>query len=358
MLVTASGPRLLLYTRPYMPRHIPTLYSHPERDNGVNENDPGDQWSSTAAHAPFGTPPAMSSLKLRAKQRSPTAFATSPGNALITPPIPPPPPSSSSRYSDVYAQFVRRYRSRPAPFEDPRDDPEVTALRRVGQFWEDDSDEELARNGADFDSRDRHSFHFDTDNIEHLSIEQRERLEWQSMLASVLDGDVLKSEKSRIQVALQKSANAGNNRHLDIWLGIRAKLRGRAVQEERRILEERKLHLVDRVVGEIMQFRVQHAPGFPSAFHQVNVVLQHLDKIQSFYPNLKAFHLDKPATALPEFQTRCDTLITWTTILGSLRQQLTIFRKWTGSETLDVTAPSSEHGVYSVISLLAVFDFY
>ncbi|EJD04261.1 uncharacterized protein FOMMEDRAFT_28004 [Fomitiporia mediterranea MF3/22] len=163
------------------------------------------------------------------------------------------------------------------------------------------------------------------------------------MLASVLDGDVLKSEKSRIQVALLGSADAGNNRQFDIWLGIRAKLRGRSVQEERRILEERKLHLVDRVIGEIMQFRVQDDPEYPSAAHQVNVVLQHFDKIQSFYPNLKAFYLDKPTAADPDFQSRCDALITWSTVLSSLRQQLAIFRKWTGSETLDVTAASPEH---------------
>ncbi|KAL5535244.1 SSK2 [Sanghuangporus sanghuang] len=327
-----------------MRRHIPILYPHPEGNDDVDENDRDDQWSAPGhVQLPYGTPPGMSSLKTRTKQRSPTTFTASPGNALITPPIQPPPPSSSSKYSDIYAQFVKRYRSRPATFDDPRDDPEATVFHRGGQIFEDESDEELPRSLPSYDNRDRHVSPLDTVNVDHLTIEQRERLEWQSMLASVLDGDVLKSEKSRIQVALQKSADAGNNRHLDVWIGIRAKLRGRSVQEERRILEERKLHLVDRVIGEIMQFRVQGGPGFPSAFHQVNVVLQHLDKIQSFYPNLKVFYLDKPAAAQPDFQARCDTLITWTSVLVSLRQQLAIFRKWTGSETLDVTAPSAEH---------------
>ena len=257
----------------------------------------------------------------------------------------PPPPSSISKYSDVYSQFVKRYRSRPSTFDDPRDDPDNPAFHRgTVHPFDDDSDEERPGSAQGIDNHERHGL--DKGNLEHLTIEERERLEWQSMLASVLDGDVLKSEKSRIQVALLASSDPGNNRKLDIWLGIRAKLRGRSVQEERRILEERKLHLVDRVIAEIMQFRVQDGPGFPSAFHQVNVVLQHLDKIQSFYPNLKAFHLEKPLTADPDFQSRCDALITWLNVLSSLRQQLAIFRKWTGSDNLDVTARSPEHGMF------------
>ena len=116
------------------------------------------------------------------------------------------------------------------------------------------------------------------------------------------------------------------------------------------------MHLVDRVISEISQFRIVDSPEYPSAAHQVNVILQHLDKIQSFYPHLKAFHMDKPAASHPDFQTRCDTLIAWSNVYAALRQQINIFRKWTGSETLDVMARSTEHGKskYSIDATLLI----
>ncbi|KAH8120512.1 hypothetical protein DFH11DRAFT_1539623 [Phellopilus nigrolimitatus] len=331
-----------------MRRHIPSLYPHPERDpSNVDEDGGNTQWPSPSTHRQmsYSTTSGLSgNSKTWMKQRLPTSFASSPGNGMLSPPMAAS-TSSHSKYSDIYSQFVKRYRSRPNTFDDPRDDPESYAFHRgPGQLLEDDSDEERPRSSQGADNRERYGTPLlDNESLEPLTIEERERLEWQSMLASVLDGDVLRSEKSRIQVALMTSSEAGNNRHLDIWIGLRARLRRRKVEEERKILEERKLHLVDRVIAEIMQFRIVDSPDFPSASHQVNVVLQHLDKIHTFYPHLKAFHLDKPAAAHPDFQARCDTLITWSSVLSSLRQQIGIFRKWTGSETLDVTATSPEH---------------
>ena len=260
---------------------------------------------------------------------------------------PPMSAGSSSKYSDIYSQFVQRYRSRPDTFNDPRDEAESNAFHREtapGQLFDEESGDDRYESIKDYDDRDKHVSQL-LDN-ERLTIEERERLEWQSMLTSVLDGDVLRSEKSRIQVALLTSSDPGTNRHLDIWIALRAKLRRRTVQEERRILEERKAHLVDRVIAEIKQFRVVDSMDFPSAAIQVNAVLQHLDKVQSFYPHLKAFYLDKPEAVEVDFQSRCDALLTWSTVLSSLRQQLSIFKRWTGSDTLDVTAKSTrpEHG--------------
>lgn len=272
------------------------------------------------------------------KQRTPVPFGTYPGPSghLGS--------TNAAKYSDVYAQFVKRYRTRPNVFEDPRDDLDGHPSLRGPGLFDDESDEERPRSPQGLDDHELDDTQVLDDETRPYSVEERERLEWQTMLSSVLDGDVLKSEKSRIQVALMNSPEAGNNRHLDIWIGLRATLRGHQVEEERKLLDERKLHLVDRVIGEIMQFCVMDGPDVPSAAHQVNVVLQHLDKIQSLYPHLKAFHLDKPAAANPDFQARCDTLITWLNVLQSLRQQISLFRKWTGSDTLDVTARSAQHG--------------
>lgn len=329
-----------------MRRHLPSLYAHPEGDSNEGEDENDDpQWPahSSPRQLSYGTSSLTSSVN-KARSRQHSSFVSSPGaTALLSPPMSAGP---SSKYSDIYSQFVQRYRSRPDTFNDPRDEVESNAFHGASgssQLFEEESEDDRYKSVKESDEREKHTSLL---NNEPLSIEERERLEWQSMLTSVLDGDVLRSEKSRIQVALLTSSDLGTNRHLDIWIALRARLRRRTVQEERRILEERKAHIVDRIISEILQFRVIDSADFPSAANQVNAILQHLDKIQSFYPHLKAFYLDKPVAAQQDFQSRCDALLTWSTVLSSLRQQIFIFKRWTGSDTLDVTARSTrpEHG--------------
>lgn len=313
-----------------MRRHIPSLYPYPETDGEDGEGTGGNaQWMTPSIH-PHQSYASLNSLAsssggssrigMGMKQRSPVAFGTYPGPGTQAQQAG---GSNTAKYSDVYAQFVKRYRTRPNGFEDPRHDLDFYASSREPGLFDEESDEERPVSPQGLENHEQSNVPLPDDGTRPYSIEERERLEWQTMLSSVLDGDVLKSEKSRIQVALMNSPEAGN-RHQDIWIGLRATLRGRQLEEERKLLEERKLHLVDRVIGEIMQFRVVDGPNVPSAAHQVNVVLQHLDKVQTFYPHLKAFNLDKPVTTTADFQTRCDTLITWLNVLQSLRQQISL----------------------------------
>ena len=338
-----------------MRRHIPTIYAHAERRSDDIDDDEADgSWSTPTIHRQMSYPsPGVSSLsKSRMKQRSPTSLIPATSNNILNIPS-----SSTSNYSDVYSQFVKRYRSRPNQFYDASDDPESSLHFRAGSHYLDDSDDERPGSSQGLDGRDRYaSVLLENDPLQPVTVEERERLEWQSMLASVLDGEVLRSEKSRIQTALMTSSGGPNNRHLDIWLGIRARQRGRKVDEERKNLEERRLHVVDRVITEIMAFKVLDGSDFKSAELQVNTVLRHLDKIQSLYPHLKAFYLDKTITASPEFQARCDTLITWSTISASLHQQIQLLRRWTRSDTLDVNERSSEKGIM-LLSFILFFVY-
>ena len=329
-----------------MRRHVPTLFAHPEQPIGDGDGD-GDVAQWTAMQQPYSVTPGMSTKSRKGRSQNFTALPAGRNNVAF---------DSFSTFlpssnTDVYSQFVKRYRNRPQPFYESLDGPESSVYRGASGFTDDDSDEDRPGSSQSSSGRERFgSPSMENEHIEPTTVEERERLEWQSMLASVLDGDVLRSEKSRIQVALMNSTEGGNSRHLDIWLGLRAKLRGRTVEEERKILEERKLHLVDRVINEILQFNVDNSPGAPPAFHQVNVALQHLDKIHSFYPHLKAFYLDKPAATNADFQARCDALTTWSTVRLTLKHQISILRKWTGSESLDVTAQSTspEHGMWNI----------
>ncbi|KAI0724236.1 kinase [Cerioporus squamosus] len=331
-------------------RHQPTLFTHPEHDA---DDEDEETWQSSSRTHQYTTSAVHSgSLKSRPKGRQRSAFSPNSSNANIpsTSAAATSPPPLRSNYTNIYNQFVRRYRTGQNIDDDPRNDPETHYYQRgFGQLLEGpDSDDEDLRGGTGMgETSDRMSaLMLDAEPIEPQTLEERERLEWQTMLASVLAGDVLKSENTRIAVALNSSSEEENNPRAGIWLGIRARFHGRSLEEERQKLEERRLRTVDSVIKEIMNFRVQDPPPGLSenretyALQQVNAVLRRLEIAHSLYPSLRAFYLDYPAATDVEFQSRCDTLNTWSTVITSLRQLLGTLRKWTGSESMNVTQPT------------------
>ena len=331
-----------------MRKQTSTFFSHPEQDvQQVDDADEAD-WEIPMPNL-FSAPsmPTSPSLVSNRSNRMKPRITHSISSKLA----PHTPPSASlrsgSKYSDIYLQFVRRYRSQPGMAGDPYDDPDVYHFHRnFGELVDDgDSDDEdlslISASSSGIITRATAR----SDVTPPATTEERERLEWQTMLASVLDGDVLKSEKTRIADALESSGDEQNSIHLNIWLGIRAEFHGVTVEEERKDLEERRLRTVDGVIEEIMTFRVDpvgdNDTTFAFALNQVNSLMRRLEVAQSLYPSLRAFHLDKPASTHPEFHARCDALNTWSTVLISLRDKINLLRKWTGSETLDVTQPNT-----------------
>lgn len=328
-----------------MRRHTPTLYTHPEDDA---DDEAEASWPASTSRNSF-TPPSSISSKQRSRTRQRSIFISN--NASSTQPTSPT-LLQRSNYSNIYNQFVRRYRSGPGE-DDPRSDPDSHYYNRgLGQLVDGgDSDDEDMRTlplGMSGDGHDRLStLMLDAEPIEPETVEDRERLEWQTMLASVLAGDVLKAENSRIAVALRSSMEEENNIRANIWLGVRAKVHGRTESEERRRLDERRVRVVDATINEVLHFRVPESPpdsletSADHALKQVNTLLHRLDIVHSLYPSLRCFHLDYPAATATEFQSRVDTLNTWSTVITSLRQQIYVLRKWTGSETLDVNQPTA-----------------
>ncbi|KAH9937397.1 kinase [Fomitopsis serialis] len=308
-----------------MKRHQPTLYTHVE-DDADDEREAN--WASARAQQ---TPPAstssINSRRPKARQRS----TFSPGPLAPGTPWPP----RRARPRDRSGQSID---------DDPRNDPDSHYYQRgLGQLVDggDSDDEDTRIVGVGGVEADRlSSLMLDTEPIEPESLEDRERLEWQTMLASVLEGEVLKSENTRI-------AEEENNLRASLWLGIRAKVHGRTVEDERKRLDERRLRTVDTVIKGFLAFRVDDLPPDSTespathALRQVNAFLHRLDVAHSLYPSLRAFHQDHPSAGEPDFQARCDTLNTWSTVITSLRQLIDVMRKWTGSENLDVTQPTS-----------------
>ncbi|THH32768.1 hypothetical protein EUX98_g1372 [Antrodiella citrinella] len=269
--------------------------------------------------------------------------------------------SVSSDHSHTYNQFIRRYRPGAITDEDPSKEHDnryhsYGFRQLLDEINSDDSDGEgyaretlsemeegLLLQGLDVlrpSARGTAS--------EPYTARDRERLEWQAMLASVLAGDILKAENTRIAVALKLSKAAGSTLRADLWLGIQAKLHGRTEVDERKRIDDRRLHIVDAACKEVMGFCVaEPSPGFDglltdNALKQVTSVLRRLDVAHSLYPSLRSFQLDYPVASTLEFRERCDALITWSTVISSLRQNIHILSKWTGSDTLNVT-PSTSH---------------
>ncbi|KAH9004199.1 kinase [Lactarius hatsudake] len=330
------------------------LYPHTEAEPSPEDEVYEDSWdiqqsrpiSFATASASSSTLPGSVRLKSRLKTYSPAgSFGSPPSSASSSTHI----PQYYARYHDIFTQFLMRYGSGSGS-EDPRNDPDSQYFqfqRGPNQSVDtgDSDEEDFGRTLLDSsgDVRDIFSSLLESDSIEPETPEDRERLEWQTMLASVLDGDVLKSEKTRIAVALATSGEEQDKYNHNLWLGIRAKIMGMDEEEERKRIEDLRLRTVDPLINEVLTFRARDLesgddPG-AIALQQVDEVLRHLDIVHTLYPTHKALHLDKPVVAEPDFQAHRDALITWSTIFTSLRRQINVLRKWTGSETLDVTAP-------------------
>ena len=184
------------------------------------------------------------------------------------------------------------------------------------------------------------------DRIIPATKEERERLEWQTMLRSVLDGDVLSAEKTRIGIDKESTTRDDHSADYrknfpvaDIWLGARARIRCRNIEEERKRVEHRRLRVGEGLVEDILAFKYDESLDTPG--EQVNSLLRRLDAVESFYSSFKAMLLDKPAFAEMGFRKRVDAMISWVNLAGMIRHHYALLQKWTGSQTLDVIAPNT-----------------
>lgn len=183
--------------------------------------------------------------------------------------------------------------------------------------------------------------------VAHTAAEQRERLEWQTMLRSVLDGDVITSEKARVGIAEPETEAIDGIDRLkaqisseDTWLSYRARLRKRMLEEEKKRVEHRRLRIGETLLEEVLAFKFDPDLGEP-ATNQINGYLRRLDGVESFYPTLKAMYADKPHLKDPAFTKRINAMTAWINLTGTIRKHVTLLQKWTGSKILDVLAPNT-----------------
>ncbi|KAG0042125.1 Suppressor of Sensor Kinase (SLN1) [Gryganskiella cystojenkinii] len=158
----------------------------------------------------------------------------------------------------------------------------------------------------------------------------RERIDWQTMLQSVLQGDVFSIENKRLENPASELEPVIKQQ---IWLGIRATLRSRPTGEEQRFVDVARSQ-VDNFLQDVLSFKVDTASS-KSALDQVLDLLHKVDIVESLYPTIEA--IDKPVYKSPKFQFRLEALNAFASVMKKMKIHYNILRQWTGSDTLTVT---------------------
>ncbi|TLD34790.1 Ssk2-type MAP kinase [Venturia nashicola] len=175
-------------------------------------------------------------------------------------------------------------------------------------------------------------------SVEELKVpENRERLEWHSMLASVLTGDVVKQEKKRLI--------GGSDQHADdalkaeVWMGIRARCCGRLLQAQRRMVEEGRAK-AKSTIESIITFEIKgEAEVGQNPAQQVEHVVKKIEKCEALYMTRQAMEAAHPRAASAGYTEACDAVISWYNTTQLINTELQILRNWVGNDELDFSKP-------------------
>ena len=173
-------------------------------------------------------------------------------------------------------------------------------------------------------------------SAEELQIpENRERLEWHSMLASVLKGDVVKQEKQRlIGTTEQKSSVELNN---EIWLGVRAKAHGRSIPMQKRMIEESRSTL-GPLIESVIAFEIKGETEVgKSPFEQVQDIVAKIEKCEYLYSTRRELEAANARAGSDAFRDSCNAVIAWHNTIQLINTELAILQNWVGNTDLDFT---------------------
>lgn len=166
-----------------------------------------------------------------------------------------------------------------------------------------------------------------------------ERLDWQAMLSSVLTGDVVRSEKTKI--IDNTSVNDGQEPFLhtnykeNLWFGIRAKLFNRTEDDQKKIIFYRRT-LTEQLIEEIMSFELSYDKDSKSPRQQVVEILEKYERVCDQWQSLEDMKHDKPACRSEAFQNRIDALNAWLSITDAIERESQSFKLWVGNDDLDI----------------------
>jgi len=175
-------------------------------------------------------------------------------------------------------------------------------------------------------------------SVEELKIPaNRERLEWHSMLANVLTGDVVKQEKKRMTGPTEQATGAAIR--YDLWLGVRAKTFGRPLAIHKRRLDDQRLKAGSIVEGIIaFEIRGEAEVGMTPAEQVVDVV-KTIEKLEQLYPTTPALETAHVRAASEAYHDVVATVMSWSNTVEMINIELGILQNWVGNDRMEFGAP-------------------
>ncbi|KAH8884559.1 MAP kinase [Thozetella sp. PMI_491] len=244
-----------------------------------------------------------------------------------------PRPVGTSTFRAQEKEYIRRLR---------QNDPLGDYFNPYGASdqYESDSEGETPSSEGHFESYD--DAHIMFVNNEDLQPSQediadpqnRERLEWHGMLEAVLTGDVVKQEKKRLIGSADESLETAAHK-AELWLGIRARVCGRHLPVQRKMIEDARGSL-DRAVDDIVNFSIagESEAGKPP-IDQVRDAVAKIEKIETLYPSRPSLKSALRKTSAEAFEEARDTIISWYNVNEMINTELFILQQWVGNDDLD-----------------------
>lgn len=174
-----------------------------------------------------------------------------------------------------------------------------------------------------------------TEELKHPK--NQERLEWHSMLASVLKGDVVKQEKQRLIGSAESKRSAAQSYAL--WIGVRARTCGRSIPLQRKLIEDARSRLAP-IIEDIIGFQIKGETeiGKPPK-QQVEDIVEKVERCEILYSSHKEMEVANPRVASEEFTSSRAAIFAWHNITALINTELAVLQSWVGNEALDFSQP-------------------
>lgn len=172
--------------------------------------------------------------------------------------------------------------------------------------------------------------------------ESKERLEWHSMLASVLQGDVIRQEKQRLIGTAEHKSD--KEIRAEIWSGCRAKYYGRPLQMQKKMIEENRAQL-GPLIESIIDFEIKGETVVgKSPYEQVEEIVGKIEKCSWLYSSWTQLETNQSRAASEGFKASCNAVISWHNVTQSINTELGILQAWVGNPELDFTKQRPKAG--------------
>ncbi|WFD34215.1 mitogen-activated protein kinase kinase kinase [Malassezia cuniculi] len=171
-------------------------------------------------------------------------------------------------------------------------------------------------------------------DVSTQDVDPTRRIEWQTMLGSVLESEVLSSETRRIASADASAPSPTELMHRR-WLELRAVVHGCTVQsfdiELSRLKDERQ-RIVPALIADIDACR-EDCSG--EAAEEIAALIDRVDYAESLFSSQRHMATEFPAWTRPHTQNKLAALYSWSNTTWLLNIQASLLDRWTGVAKVD-----------------------